>query len=151
MRENIGLYRGKRIDNDKWLYGSLLKVTIDGETAWLIFGNAFEFSNWGVRSLSHAQVDPNTVGECSGILDRANVFIFEGDILKITYLCQKPVTAVVEFANGKFTARYTRNGKEHIDNLTAIASSLYKVIGNIHDNPELLEQKSRDSFGSPCV
>lgn len=139
MRENIGLYRGKRIDNDEWLYGSLLKVTIDGETAWLIFGNAFEFANGGVRSLSHAQVDPNTVGECSGILDRANVFIIEGDILKITYFCQKPVTAVVEFTNGKFVARYTRNGKEHIDNLTSIASSLYKVIGNIYDNPELLK------------
>lgn len=139
MRENIGLYRGKRIDNDEWIYGSLLKVTFGGKSAWLVFGDAFELVNGDARSLSHAQVDPETVGECSGILDRANVFIFEDDILKITYLCQKPVTAVVEFTDGKFVARYTRNGKEYIDNLTAIASSLYEIIGNIHDNPDLLE------------
>lgn len=134
MRENMGLYRGKRTDTGEWIYGSLLKIEIDGHTAWVIFGSEFQRDGKDVISKVHAHVDPETVGECSGILDRANVFIFEGDILKITYLCQKPVTAVVEFADGKFTARYARNGKEYIDNLTAIASSLYKIIGNIHDN-----------------
>lgn len=127
MRENIGLYRGKRIDNDEWAIGNLL-VFPDLE-CYICCPDADNG-----ETLVRYSVDPETVGECSGILDRANVFIFEGDILKITYLCQKPVTAVVEVADGKFTARYTRNGNEHIDDLTAIASSLYDIIGNIHDN-----------------
>ena len=131
MRENIGLYRGKRIRNDEWAIGNLLMFP--DLASYICCPDADES-----ETMNKYSVDPETVGECSGILDKANVFIFEGDILKITYLCQKPVTAVVEFTNGKFTARYTRNGKEHIDNLTATASSLYKVIGNIHDNPELL-------------
>lgn len=134
MRENIGLYRGKRIYNDEWVEGYYEPpVEFDGHK----FGMTISYigdHGW----LDDAEIDPETVGECSGILDRETVFIFEGDILKITYLCQKPVTAVVEFTDGKFVARYTRNGKEHIDNLTATASSLYEIIGNIHDNPELL-------------
>lgn len=132
MRENIGLYRGKRIDNDEWAIGNLL--VFPDLTSYICCPDVDDS-----ETLNKYSVDLETVGECSGILDRASVFIFEGDILKITYLCQKPVMAVVEFTNGKFTARYTRNGKEYIDNLTAIASSLYKVIGNIHDNPELLK------------
>ena len=185
MRENIGLYRGKRIYNDEWVEGWLvikkdpvLKITY---CFILAYGEGESFITW-------YPVDPETVGECSGILDRANVFIFEGDILKITYLyygtggdggaganasaapaatipgsggmgghggggggggggkrdqnegfCQKPVMAVIKFNNGKFSARYTRNGKEYIDNLTATASSLYKIVGNIYDNPELVK------------
>ena len=132
MRENIGLYRGKRIDNDEWAIGNLL--VFPDLTSYICCPDADNG-----ETLVKYLVALETVGECTGILDRADVFIFEGDILKITYLCQKPVTAVVEFTNGKFTARYTRNGKEHIDNLTATASSLYEIIGNIHDNPNLMK------------
>lgn len=131
MRKNIGLYRGKRIDNDEWAIGNLL--VFPDLTSYICSPDADDG-----ETLVKYSVYPETVGECSGVLDRADLFILEGDILKITYLCQKPVTAVVEFTDGKFVARYTRNGKEHIDNLTATASSLYEVIGNIHDNPELL-------------
>lgn len=141
MRENIGLYRGKRIDNDEWVEGWYYKRIVHLNTFHQnVVMDAIEvYDGENPLSIAYYNIGPDTVGECSGIPDRANVFIFEGDILKITYLCQKPVTAVVELADGKFTARYGRNGKEHIDNLTAIASSLYKIIGNIHDNPELLE------------
>ncbi len=146
MRENIGLYRGKRIDNDEWIEGCLVKKIDPMLGVGYCFILAQEYDTSCIDGqpthlnsfMTWYKVDPETVGECSGILDRANVFIFEGDILKIRYLCQKPVMAVVKFTNGKFTARYVRNGKEYIDNLTATASSLYKIIGNIHDNPELL-------------
>ena len=133
------LFRGKRIDNREWTEGSLLKVSLNGKTAHLIFGDDFIFINKDVKALNHALVDPATVGQYTGLTDKNGKKIFEGDILKIIYLCQKPVIAVAEFTDAKFTARYTRNGKEHIDNLTATASSLYEIIGNIHDNSELVK------------
>lgn len=140
MRENMGLYRGKRIDNDEWLYGSLLKVTIDGETAWLIFGNAFEFANGGVRSLSHAQVDPNTVGECSGVPDKNGKKIFEGDILRFRYTGENrgvDGVAAVIFEDGKFGVKWGWHSE--LVALTGFANTSIEIIGNIHDNPELLE------------
>ena len=135
MRENIGLYRGKRIDSDKWLYGSLLKVTIDGKTAWLIFGNAFEFANGGVRSLSHAQVDPNTVGECSGVPDKNGKKIFEGDIVRCirTHCDGRKVVGHIIFENCCFCV------KTGIDRPAMDLCDDFEVIGNIHDNPELLK------------
>lgn len=131
MRENMGLHRGKRLDNREWVEGNLI---YDTENNRAFIAECFDAEYAYIQ-----RVNPDTVGECSGVPDKDGVRIYEGDILKITYLCQKPVTAVVEFTDGKFVARYTRNGKEHIDNLTATASSLYKIIGNIHDNPELLK------------
>lgn len=143
MRKNIGLYRGKRVDNGEWVEGWLIVNRVDREPEpeeiycyILAYGKGESYVTW-------YPVDPETVGECSGVPDKDGVRIYEGDILKIVYLCQKPVTAVVEFTDGKFTARYTRNEKEHIDTLSGTASSLYKIIGNVHDNPELLGGDTR--------
>ena len=136
MRENIGLYRGKRKDNGEWVVGYL---TVSGDDDVTLVIDYFART---VQCYCQTDVDPETVGECSGVPDKDGVNIYEGDILKITYLCQKPVTAIVEFADGKFTARYTRSGKEHIDNLSETVSDLYKILGTIHDNPELLTQKN---------
>ena len=136
MRENMGLYRGQRINNGKWIYGYLQRVTLNGMTAWIIFADAFELANGNVKASSHAQVDPNTVGECSGIPDKNDERIFEGDILCVTYLCQKPVTGVVSFRDGKFVVDYIRNGNAWTDTLTEVCSVLYEIIGNIHDKPD---------------
>ena len=128
------LFRGKRIDNGEWVYGYYEPpVEFDGHK----FGMTISYI--GDRGwLEDAEINPETVGEYSGIHDKNAKKIFEGDILKIVYLCQKPVVAGVEFTDGKFTVRYTRNGKKHIDNMTVTAANLYEIIGNIHDNPELL-------------
>lgn len=136
MRENMGLYRGKWRDNGEWAFGALVmaKDTADEEQRTYILEDA-DFCGYG-EFTGVCDVDPNTVGECSGLTDKNNKLIFEGDILRVNYFCQKPVTGVVSFRDGKFVMDYIRNGNAWTDTLTEVCSVLYEIIGNIHDNPD---------------
>ncbi len=127
MREHMGLYRGKRIDNGEWIEGSLLKVTLDGKTAHLIFGDNFRLVGNDVKALSHALVDPDTVGECTGITDKNGRLVFEGDIVRGEGVCDETITEMVEYINGEWMP------------FDYIPSCECEIIGNIHDNPELLK------------
>lgn len=134
MRENIGLYRGKRIDNGEWVEGYYEPpIEFDGHK----FGMTISYI--GNRGwLEDAEIDPETVGECSGITDKNGKLIFEGDVLKVIYLCQKPFIARVTFRDGKYKIRYTRHGNTRTDTMSGSVSNLYEIIGNIYDDPELL-------------
>lgn len=138
MRENTGLYRGKRIDNGEWVFGSLLKVEINGVSAWLIFGSEFEVINGQVYSKEHANVIPETVGQYTGLTDKNGKKIFEGDIVKGLLLFGLPVLGVASFKDGAFGLAWQRGDVDEFSAFTSMCNVEYEVIGNIHDNPELL-------------
>ena len=139
------LFRGKRIDNGTWVEGSLLKVSLNGKTAHLIFGDDFIFINKDVKALNHAFVDPATVGQYTGLTDKNGKKIFEGDIIR--HYDDNPYDGVEEkgvvFWDEEFLCfRRTSNGGFHhgkVDTYRLSKQCDYEVIGNIHDNPELLK------------
>lgn len=69
MRESK--FRGKRIDNDKWVYGDLIHCY--GADAGRIFIKTFT----GLY-----EVDPTTVGEYIGLKDNNGTDVWEGDIVE---------------------------------------------------------------------
>lgn len=145
MRENMGLYHGKRKDNGEWIEGGLLKVTISGETCYLIFGEDFLTDGNEVVALIHALVDPETIGQFTGLTDKNGVMIFEGDILQ-----SGNIKGTVKYSNKRAAfvfkwRRFTLHGGDFFKecDLSDFGEfSRLVVIGNIHDNPELLEVSS---------
>ena len=145
------LFRGKRVDNGKWVEGSFLKVTLNGKTAHLIFGDNFAFAGGDVKALSHALVDPSTVDQYTGLCDKNGKKIFEGDMFQI----EDDIIAVVIFKEGcfrlelrGFPGTWTESGFDECggeygviecDPIDWYRIREMEVIGNIHDNPELLE------------
>lgn len=125
------LFRGKHNDSGKWKYGDLLHATYSGETLyWIMEGK----SGWGKTSYN---VDPSTVGQYTGLKDFAGKLIFEGDIVA-NYdpdECRTESVGVpVVWHDAGFCIEYTT--LYHI--LEREDCEYLAVIGNVHDNPSML-------------
>ena len=117
------LFRGKRKDNSEWIYGDLRNYEKSGAKA--IFSHEL---------LQRIMVDPKTVGQFTGLTDKNGKKIFEGDIVKL-YLIDGIEIGVIKFND--IMCRYmffTKEGSYSFDN-----DCIFEIIGNIHDNPELLK------------
>lgn len=132
------LFRGKTAKGE-WVYGCLLN---DKHDRIGFYNNAYKFEINAVI--------PETVGQFTGVTDKNGKKIFEGDIVKCdVWLFEKK--GVVEFGRGtfdsgiyKYTGFYLREANGEIDhnpiyNFDEEYENCLVVIGNIHDNPELLE------------
>lgn len=135
MREY--LYRGKRMDNGEWVYGDLLHTkTRLGKIVTEICTLEMKY-----------RVYPETVGEFTGLTDTNGKKIFEGDIVSFVHdeSFGRPYKITrnyeVQFVN--LFSRYglrLKNKNIHFPFKQSTASMHdVEVIGNIHDNPELLE------------
>lgn len=137
MREK--LFRGKRIDNGEWVYGYYVfrrkRRGIFGQTITeLDFDTHYIVS---VRGESF-EIDPTTVGQCvSDLPDKNGKKIFEGDIVSGFFNHEKIVGYIFYGSDASFFIQR--------DGLLGIglnnASDWLEIIGNIHDNPDLLEDK----------
>ena len=127
-------FRGKRLDNGEWLYGDLRHHKDD----------VCIFEQGGNKG---EQVKRETVGQFTGLLDNRGVKIFGGDIVKHPYIDPifrdlveskdgDGVTSEVVFHDGAFCVKYDINDFVYLDSFTRHGH--IEVVGNIHDNPELL-------------
>lgn len=120
-------YRGYNRKNKKWLYGFYLQNR----------GQHFvcpdEFATG--KTWEDYEIDPETLGQFTGMKDKHGVEIYEGDVISYVkgYKRDKngdwvddKETFVVEFDNGVFSNH----------SLFSVSESV-EIIGNIHDNPEL--------------
>ena len=76
------LFRGKRIDNGEWVYGSLL-----GDSTIIPFGQEFKIEGnhiFGCDLVAYA-VDSTTVNQYIGITTEEGIKVFEGDIVSEGY------------------------------------------------------------------
>lgn len=128
--ENRFLSRGKRIDNGEWIQGYLYGIW---ERRYILWGMINDIPNM-------AEVDPETVCQCTAIPDKNGKLIFENDILSGHIDNEFPEDEtrerVVWHENGWCTSEPGYDDYEELDDFD---SENFEVIGNMIDNPELLE------------
>lgn len=130
------LFRGKRIADGKWVYGDYCHpdaLDEDGYEEHIIIERPADGSEY--------YVIPETVGQFTGLKDRNGNKIFEGDIVRRSdgSICYVGYVAGVY----RFFEKANRFN-EAIYNYY----SYVEVIGNIHDNPELLAATKAEGYSS---
>lgn len=127
------LFRGKRADNSEWEYGDLW-CNPYGKRVVCIVSPINDQGTTGGN-----EVDPETVGQYTGLKDKNDKKIFEGDIVKIPLYesFREQVIAVVAWDIKK--AVFYLHGKRVKTDFYHYFGDDCEVIGNIYDNSELLE------------
>lgn len=131
------LFRGKRAENDEWVKGFYVCVP---DTHYIMTGKFDSLTNGIINSEAY-KVGFSTVGQFTGLCDKNGTKIFEGDIVRYGDTIHR---VVFEQRNGTayfglVYAAYETLPFGHYQDLKQI-----EVIGNIYDNPELLEVSKND-------
>ena len=144
MREIV--FRGKCIDNGEWVEGNYgYFKAVNGEE---------KFHHITTENGKAFRVIPETVGQYTGLTDKNGTKIFEGDILKgvqypyfsdgeynyfaeVVWFDNCPAFGIYTFKNPKAKVKGISTGNK--DYMEDWDPDDWEVIGNINDNPELLE------------
>lgn len=123
------LFRGKRKLGNEWIEGSLHTEKFTDDEEYLCC------------EVCQCDVYPETVGQYTGLTDKNGTKIFEGDIVAGAVRWQeRPKNGLVAFESGSFGLIWYRGEAEQFNPFTSMCNVEYEVIGNIHDNPELLNK-----------
>ena len=127
------LFRGKRVDNGEWIEGYFAQ---SGDRTFIIIDNDF-----AVGYVKMKEVVPETVGQYTGLTDKKGKKIFEGDIVKEPDVIHEGRIQI----KGDISQIMNLYGclcvvtNNHVKNFLGSGFHKVEVIGNIYDNPELLE------------
>ena len=129
------IFRGKRKDNGEWVYGSLIQRRI-----WKSEFYVIRVTDNGFNSYEEYEVIPETIGQYTGLTDKNGTKIFEGDIVSCNSRTDC-ANMVVIFECGQFRMVIAEKYYNYVESCGFYDINCFEksVIGNIHDNPELLK------------
>jgi uncharacterized phage protein (TIGR01671 family) len=138
-------FRGQRLDNGKWIYGSLVVTKFKEDKTERYFITQF----LGNYTFDH-EVVPETVGQFTGLLDKNGKEIYEGDIIMQENYNPYNYVAIYEvvYDGESFCLKMHKGNEKTMSNDSLCSFGWYennklrkgKIIGNIHDNPELITE-----------
>lgn len=148
--EDRYLSKAKRLDNGEWVEGYLFDDGFENGRMFVgelvieeYHGTACD--DWSITGIDFYEVDPSTICQCTGLKDKNGKLIWENDICDR----KEEYPEIVKYNNGDWTLDYSYlKGKESgycYCNLGfyVLERKCVEVIGNIFDNPELLESEEK--------
>ncbi len=143
MRDII--FRAKAVGTNEWVYGSLVKESVEDWIEYSIIDKE------GDTYIIHEE----TIGEYTGLRDKNQIRVYEGDIIRFLNDLKRVVARETEYIvgeikwiDGAFWCHY--EDEENLTRLVSVMESYWceemeqnqiEIIGNIKENAELLEKK----------
>jgi uncharacterized phage protein (TIGR01671 family) len=143
-------FRGQHIDTKEWVYGDLVQV-INHPTGLKAYIAADGDTKLFYPGCRFCEINPETIGQFTGLHDKNGMEIYEGDIIELVNADYETVRVVCEFGTARrqifenvvdIVGFYFKlpNGKKSFPIASNYAGKhdleLFEVIGNIHDNKE---------------
>lgn len=141
-------FRGKRIDNKEWVYGYLYKLPLPNGEVYMILTQDNNHLDNRLEPKYHLAftlwvdlfvVDPATVSQFTSLYDEHHNEIYEGDILAVQGIDEK---LEVRFVRGVFAFLWNGNLDDEFPTCSP-THEWAEVIGNIHDNSELIKKRDK--------
>ena len=141
-------FRGKNHETGQWFYGHYT------EGSWIDPTDGTEVK----RHIIHGEdgflhdIDPETLGQFTGLYNKNGKGIYEGDILKVTFTNGKPIYKLVKFHSDKAAFCMANNSDLQHEGWLDIWSNISRewvhsmratVAGNIYDNPQLIKEAEK--------
>lgn len=136
-------FRGKMIPENEWIFGTILRIPAppvcfgksETDKYYIQFPDPRYMPDWNMPyKMVQGEVNPDTIGQYTGLHDKNGKEIYEGDIVKIKYR-DEDIGKVIYEHNG-FSIDVTNMNKNY--GRVSFVNNFMEVIGNIYDNPELL-------------
>ena len=141
--EDRYLFKAKRLDNGEWVTGNLIQNPFfKGVRSWI---SSEQEDKTRLRSISRTQalwnsieVDSSTICQCTGLKDKNGKLIWENDIIK----CKFGI-AVAAWDKSEWRIKWVKDNiwRKDLHYWVVEDNQRTEVIGNIFDNPELLESE----------
>jgi uncharacterized phage protein (TIGR01671 family) len=141
-------FRGKRKDNDQWVYGYYFQGP--GSRHFILTGKdcAIIESSQALNGEflwvdDFHEIIPETVGQYTGLKDKKGNEIYEGDIVRSKTANEEDRLSCIAWdkEEGGFVGDFRQFKHNMIIRRSGSDFNICTVIGNIHDNKELLEQQ----------
>lgn len=131
--EKVRMCDGQKLPGH-WVYGGVLQGVGDRS---IIYGG--ENENDPSEGLDKCCVHTDTLGQFTGLTDKNGKKIFEGDVVAYCWYEAEPMNFQIEFVSTEFLAVPVMKREDVWSIRISGRGEDLEVVGNIHDNPNLLE------------